>query len=134
MSALPLYRCDACGQSRRKWDRTCEGCGVAFDGVRCLRCSYKGGPNEFRSDICPRCGHHHENRDEPGGPTDRARAMKYLCSACGAAATRDDYWCPNCRTCLAGVQCGSCGYDGRREEFINDRCPRCQVRMPGAPR
>src|SRR5262249_42007425 len=101
-------------------------------GVRCRRCGYKGGRNEFVADICPKCGHHHED-DTPQERPYRSSEKIFACSICGAAVSRADYWCPHCKSCPVGVQCSACGYESGRDEFVDDRCPKCNVPITNTP-
>lgn len=47
------------------------------------------------------------------------------CSSCNGQIERDARQCPHCGEWLSGIKCKDCGYEGREENFINNRCPVC---------
>lgn len=51
----------------------------------------------------------------------------FFCKSCEEQVSRDTKQCPHCGIWLSGIECQDCGFTGRVEEFINNRCPSCDT-------
>jgi ssDNA-binding Zn-finger/Zn-ribbon topoisomerase 1 len=52
----PRFFCDNCGAEVDRDTKKCPRCGRFFASVRCPRCGFTGGENEFAVG-CPACGY-----------------------------------------------------------------------------
>jgi Primosomal protein N'' (replication factor Y) - superfamily II helicase len=52
----PRFYCEHCGVEVRRNAKVCPHCGHFFSSVKCPKCGYSGGPDDFDFG-CPSCGY-----------------------------------------------------------------------------
>jgi hypothetical protein len=53
-----------------------------------------------------------------------------FCARCQAKINSGDEVCASCGELLSGWHCADCGFEGRKKEFNEGRCPRCGHTQP----
>jgi DNA-directed RNA polymerase subunit RPC12/RpoP len=62
------------------------------------------------------------------GGNDLLQHREYSCAECGQLLHESDSVCPKCGALIKGVHCRECGFEGKEEDFVEGRCPRCGSR------
>ncbi len=67
--------------------------------------------------------------EEPAPASTILPRAEIFCARCQARVKETDEACPSCGELLSGWRCAACGYEGRKSEFRDDRCPKCGKEM-----
>jgi hypothetical protein len=51
----------------------------------------------------------------------------YTCGRCGKVVDKSSRVCTHCGARLGNIKCKNCGFSGSEEDFVGDRCPRCNT-------
>ena len=54
------------------------------------------------------------------------KLRRYYCPQCSKKVKWDTTACPKCGVIFGGIQCTSCGYRGKLENFLEGECPECK--------
>ncbi|MBN2351731.1 MAG: hypothetical protein JXD23_04105 [Spirochaetales bacterium] len=68
--------------------------------------------------------------EEPVAAAPREPHREKFCAACQALLKETDDVCPSCGALIDGWRCADCGFEGRKKEFRDERCPRCGHKLP----
>jgi hypothetical protein len=67
--------------------------------------------------------------EEPAPAAPLPPRAEIFCAKCQASVKETDEVCPSCGELLSGWHCPECGYEGKKSDFRDDRCPRCGKAM-----